>query len=184
MIFSLPGGWFDTSWKPSRTYTSSPHPQEITRAPSYKGVFFHRNCCVLYIFISEMNFFIWVKTCKFRWKSGNFLWSFWRVMKMSWKCLWKFPDVSNFAVNFEPPKLRIEWRSFSTWVANIPGNEGAGPRRLWLKVGGGSDCLGFWFPSEVYQNDGWSDDPSLASQTRKHQTLLSVPSCYHSSGPE
>lgn len=118
MIFSLPGGWFDTSWKPSRTYTSSPHPQEITRDPRYKGVFFHRICCVLYIFISEMNFFIWVKTCKFRWKSGNFLWSFWHFIKLSmgisrcfeFRCKFRTAEASDWMAFFLHLGGKYSWK--------------------------------------------------------------------------
>ena len=140
MIFSLPGGWFDTSWKPSKTYTSSPHPQEITRARSCKGAFFfHQNCCVFwYMFISEMNFFIWVKTCKFTWKSGKFLWSFWRVMKISmgisrcfeFRCKFRTAEASDWMAFFLHlgGKYSWKWRRRTQAVMTQWG-------------GGGSDCL-------------------------------------------
>lgn len=183
MIFSLPGGWFDTSWKPSKTYTSSPHPQEITRAWSCKGAFFFTKIAAFFGICSSQK---WISS--FEWKHVNShgnLENFCDHFDVSWKFPWEFPDVSNFAVNFEPPKLRIEWRSFSTWVANIPGNEGAGPRRLWLNGGGRFRLFGL-FDFQV-KFTKMMDDPVILPWLLKQEsikTLLSVPSCYHSSGPE
>ena len=113
---------------------------------------FHPKLLPFFVYVHFRNEFLHLKTCKFTWKSGKFLWSFWRVIKNSmgisrcfkFRCKFRTAEASDWMAFFLHlgGKYSWNWRRRTQAVMTQWGGE---VRTVWT----------VWFPSEVYQNDGW-----------------------------